>query len=199
MMSKPEPTLEENKNVPQNKSHFDLTNFLKDHPALIFTFSYVFLSSLGMIYNYKLYQKFNINVFDFIEINDFFVGAFKQRGAFYLVLQFILLFWFLSGRGLGRFSLIRLRSNTTLVIVVFMVLVLFQSYFWGVFNANRILNGKEKRITYSTGCDPKTFKEHDSIYLIGSTEKFYFFYHKKACITKVINVANLNQIETIDE
>lgn len=199
-MSTPEPTLEENKNVPQNKSNSYLTKFLKDHPALIFTFSYVFLSSLGMIYNYTLYHKFKLNVFDFIEINDFFVAAFRQRGAFYLVLEFILIFSILLARGVGRFSLSRFGNNISLAIVALVIVSFpFQSWAFGAYDAKQILCGKGDRVTYSTGPEAKTFKKRGPIYLIGSTEKFYFFYHKKARITKVINVANLNQIETINK
>lgn len=52
--------------------------FLRDHWALVASIGYLYLSIMGMSQAYFFYQSFGINIFEFSELNDFALAAFKE-------------------------------------------------------------------------------------------------------------------------
>jgi hypothetical protein len=59
--------------------------FLK-HPAIGGSFIYIICSIVGVIYSWFLYNKFQINIFDYAETNDFLLIAFKEPFSYLLAL-----------------------------------------------------------------------------------------------------------------
>lgn len=55
--------------------------FLRQHPALVLPLLYVEASAVGVTYMWRLYRSFGIDIFDFVEANDFLVAAVKAPTA----------------------------------------------------------------------------------------------------------------------
>ena len=68
---------------------------MKEHPAVVGTVFYAYVSWLGSTYHWMYLRRFEINFFDFAEANDFLTGAFKQPGVIILGLVGLLFAWIL--------------------------------------------------------------------------------------------------------
>jgi hypothetical protein len=55
-----------------------VVGFFRDHPTLVLSLLYLYASGVGMGYSAVLYGSFGINVFDYFEITDFLLAAFKN-------------------------------------------------------------------------------------------------------------------------
>lgn len=66
----------------QNMKSENLTKnilvFMRDHWALVASTGYLYLSIMGMSQAYFFFHAFGINVFEFSELNDFALAAFKE-------------------------------------------------------------------------------------------------------------------------
>ncbi len=56
--------------------------FLGRHPVVALTVLYIWASTIGLIYHWRLFGHFGINLFDFAEANDFLLAAFKNPYGF---------------------------------------------------------------------------------------------------------------------
>jgi hypothetical protein len=56
--------------------------FLGNHPTLVLTLLYLYVTAIGIIYSAILYGRFGINIFDYAETADFLLAAFKNPIAF---------------------------------------------------------------------------------------------------------------------
>ena len=56
------------------------------HPALLLSLLYFYLSVVGMSYTYKLLDSFHINIFDYFEFSDFLNLVLKTPEVFYYML-----------------------------------------------------------------------------------------------------------------
>jgi hypothetical protein len=52
--------------------------YFLDNPTLVVTLFYLYFTAIGMLYSAVLYRNFGINIFDFSEIADFLLAAFKN-------------------------------------------------------------------------------------------------------------------------
>jgi hypothetical protein len=59
-----------------------LKEFFLANPAVVLSLLYVYVTAIGMFYSAVLYGRFGINVFDYSEIGDFLLAAFKNPVAF---------------------------------------------------------------------------------------------------------------------
>ena len=57
-----------------------------DHPALGLTLGYLLLSLLGLSYQWALFRQFEVNFFNYAEVTDFLMGAFREPITFALSL-----------------------------------------------------------------------------------------------------------------
>jgi len=55
-----------------------VVEFLSNNPTLVLTLLYLYVTAIGLIYSAALYGKFGINIFDYSEIADFLLAAFKN-------------------------------------------------------------------------------------------------------------------------
>jgi hypothetical protein len=60
--------------------------FFRDNPTLVLTLMYVDLTGIGILYSFVFYGQFEINIFDFAEIGDFLLAAFKAPAVTFFVL-----------------------------------------------------------------------------------------------------------------
>jgi hypothetical protein len=77
-----------------------LSEFFREHPAILGSITYVLVTAIGIIYSGILYQRFGINIFDFADMNDLLLAAFKDAFAFAMTLVTLFL-------GLGFVLLLR--------------------------------------------------------------------------------------------
>ena len=75
----------------------------KDHWTWFTSFVYIYVSVVGMVDAWKHFNAFGINVFEFAEINDFLLAAFREPQSFLVILLLIVLglvyfvlLWFFS-------------------------------------------------------------------------------------------------------
>src|SRR5829696_7361484 len=55
-----------------------IKGYLLDNPTLALTLLYLYVTAVGMLYAAVLYGRFGINIFDYSEIPDFLLAAFKN-------------------------------------------------------------------------------------------------------------------------
>jgi len=60
-----------------------LLNYVLNYATLLSTLLYIYVTALGIIYSAALYGKFAINIFDYSEISDFLLAAFKNPIALF--------------------------------------------------------------------------------------------------------------------
>lgn len=205
------------------QSAFD---YFKEHPTLALTLGYLLLLFEGGLYNYYLFRNFDINILNYIELNDFLIGAFKQTYSWILIVSIIIsifLFYKFGAKNWGGVFImlfimllaIAPKLGAYLDSITYLRADEFKRlptenvageklYINTLFNVGLIaldytIMPTAKRMTYTTKERSEYFNECDSVYLIGSTAKFYFFYHKNEKKTKIINVPNLMKIETVNE
>jgi hypothetical protein len=63
---------------------FNLLNLFREHPAILVTLLYLQVTTLGVMYSWSLFRRFDINIFDYAETNDFLLAAFKDPTVFVL-------------------------------------------------------------------------------------------------------------------
>ena len=66
--------------------------------TLVITVLYIYVTGIGLLYSRALYRKFGIDIFDYSEIGDFFLAAFKYPSALLITaeaaaLGLIILVW----------------------------------------------------------------------------------------------------------
>jgi hypothetical protein len=59
-----------------------LKEFFLANPTVVLSLLYLYVTAIGMLYSAVLYGRFGINVFDYSEIADFLLAAFKNPVAF---------------------------------------------------------------------------------------------------------------------
>jgi hypothetical protein len=55
-----------------------IKGFFLDNPTLVLTLLYLYVTEIGIVYSASLYGRFGINIFDYSEIGDFLLSAFKN-------------------------------------------------------------------------------------------------------------------------
>jgi hypothetical protein len=61
-------------------------SFFRENPTLLLSLMCVDLTGIGILYSLIFYRQFGINIFDFAEIGDFLLAAFKAPGVTFSVL-----------------------------------------------------------------------------------------------------------------
>src|SRR5215213_5447662 len=59
-----------------------IKGYFLDNPTLALTLLYLYVTAVGMLYSAVLYGRFGINIFDYSEIADFLLAAFKNPVSF---------------------------------------------------------------------------------------------------------------------
>jgi hypothetical protein len=152
---------------------------------------YVLVTAIGIIYSGILYQRFGINIFDFAEMNDLLLAAFKDAFAFAMSLVTLVL-------GLGyvlylrRMALRRAREGIDsslffklmpqLLPIVIIIYVFAPAFFFAVREANQLLANQEDpvSVTYRANASSAEPKVEKDVELIGTTDKVAFFYDADA-------------------
>ena len=77
-------------NILPEKDRYHLTKlggFAGQHPAMLLTLFYLLVSFLGLSFSWAFYAQFGIDYFDYAEIGDFILAAFREPVTFLLALS----------------------------------------------------------------------------------------------------------------
>ena len=56
----------------------ETVKLLREQPALFLSLGYVFLTFVGMVYEWLLFQRFGVNVLDYADVGDFLLAAVRE-------------------------------------------------------------------------------------------------------------------------
>ena len=62
----------------QRTSGGTVPEIFRDNPTLVLTLLYLYATGIGIVYALGLYGSLGINIFDYSEITDFLLAAFKN-------------------------------------------------------------------------------------------------------------------------
>jgi hypothetical protein len=183
-----------------------LYELFRNHPAILGSLIYVLVTAIGIIYSGILYRRFGINIFDFAEMNDLLLAAFKDAFAFamslvtiFLGLGFVLLLR-RAREGIDRSPLLSLlfkwmtrllpwidrsqllKWTSRLLPIVVIIYAFAPAYIFAHFEANQILHDQEDpvRVAYRANAISAEPKIKQDVELIGTTNKVAFFYDANA-------------------
>ncbi|MCQ3831164.1 hypothetical protein HXX02_17155 [Microbulbifer elongatus] len=172
-------------------------DYLREHWALAASLGYLYLTSIGMIQSGILFSRYEINIFEFSEINDFLLAAFREPVALiagfavlgYVGVAFSILYK-RRGSPFSSGSLFKSKAmKFNIVISALCMPILVQVLFSDFINRNY-----ERSVTVELrrGSLPgiKDANKPD-LFLIGTSENFVFVHEKKMDKTFIIPRSNL--------
>jgi hypothetical protein len=184
------------------------SSLAKQHPAIVATVLYLYVSLIGSLYQWRLFVSFEINIFQFVDTNDLLLAAFKDPFAFAVAvtgvgigLLFVPLVTTISWMLTSRFG----RTDSTLgqylreaatpqraqrayhvtrwagrSIIIFYTLVVPTEF--AEREADRIRGGQglSVRVSLAPRVDTDTAAFERPLPLVGATTRFVFLYTRNA-------------------
>lgn len=172
-------------------------DYLREHWALAASVGYLYLTTIGMIQSGMLFSKYEINIFEFAEINDFLLAAFREPISLlagFGVLAYVgIAFAFLYRRkGASSSGNILFRSKTMMWNLVLSALlmpilaqVLFSDIFKGSYERGVALELRRGALPGVTDLSKANFK------LIGTSENFVFVHEQNLGQSFIVPTSNL--------
>ena len=183
--------------------------WVKEHPAIVGTVLYVYVSLLGSTYYWMYLRRFDINFFDFAEANDFLTGAIRNPWILMVGLAGVGLFALfvkeLSERPDLVPSIFRLSKRRhgehgrSRPVVFFAILLFVTAYIFApgfVLASIRAQNtrdgwGSYVRLDLTSQVATLRIRSDGPFMLLGSSHKFFFLWDKSTDQTHVVPSANL--------
>ena len=187
--------------------------WVKEHPAIVGTALYVYLSFLGSTYYWMYLRRFDINFFDFAEANDFLTGAIRNPWILMVGLAgvglFALFFKALAERPDLVPSIFRLSKRRqgeipghhgrSSPVVFFAILLLVTAYTFapGFVLASKTARntrdgwGSYIRLDLTSRVGPLRIRSDAALMLLGTSHKFIFLWDKSTDRTHVVPSASL--------
>ncbi|HBC3537103.1 hypothetical protein P3656_15580 [Vibrio parahaemolyticus] len=202
----------------QNKQSESLTKnilvFVRDHWALVASVGYLYLSAMGMSQAYFFFNSFGINIFEFSELNDFALAAFKEPKTLLYglgMVAYVGLASFLAQvlikrrerRGVdnGSFNNIvksQMKAMSFMVIpVAVMVPIVLPSMLNDSYNEvwkSRYISNANNQVEVKlrvAAIHNVPNGDVDNLALLGTTDKFIFFYSKSDEKVVIVPIANV--------
>ncbi|ELA9340974.1 hypothetical protein QTV34_000235 [Vibrio parahaemolyticus] len=178
-------------------------DYLREHWALAASLGYLYLTSLGMIQSGVLFSKYKINIFEFAEINDFLLAAFREPlpllaglgVMIYIGIVFSYMYKRQKARGVVTPHLFRTKAMTINLLVSAMAMpLMIQFVFTNVGGKNLLSSDYQREVSISLrrGELPGiTDLNSASLQLIGTSENFVFLYEKNSKQPLIIPTSNL--------
>jgi hypothetical protein len=166
----------------ENNRWGKVKTFFRENPTFVLTVMYVDLTGIGILYSWLLYRQFGINVFDFAEIGDFLLVAFKAPAVTFSALLAQVLFVALPFIIVRVFSLLglALQFGTAFAVIFLLTITLVIPLGLAYSQADAIKQVDEQAqatVRYRTFSGPSSGQVTKSgVALIGSTQKVVFFY-----------------------
>ena len=179
-----------------------LQRMIRDHPSLLLTLVYLLISAIGVIYSYFFYREFGINIIKFVDLSDFLLASIQEPisiAIFFGVSLFTLLmylfdFWVRKKfPGYGRWVVNKAAAKYTDPIIPTLLILGFVTWYvsnYAISNANAIKAGDIDEYTVKFSEMPAQTPE-SSLALIGSTNRFSYFYNLENEQTLVVPHENI--------
>lgn len=167
--------------------------YFKDHPTIGSFFLYLLGSFIGMLYELFLLAQFNIYVFHYTKIYEYFLFAFKAYGITIFIVFYLLLVVLLLYR-LPKTLRSKFVINTSIVILI--IVLMGGTYLLANYTATNISNNDDRIVKVLLQNKFETSKTNSySLSLISTSESFAFFYNKKTKKSLVIPFNNILLIQ----
>jgi len=191
------------------------SHLYREHPALLLTLGYLFLTAVGMSYEFVLFQQFNVNLFDYADATDFVLVALRNPPLLVFTListAIVRNAYRLHAWGLARSSHYREvsermmswrwypafeRVSVTLILVGYFAIL---SGFYAQHNAAGIKSGEGRAIFVDLVSDVANGSTNHTPtgYLpLGSTSRYLLVFNPANGHTEVLPVNNVSRI-TLD-
>lgn len=157
--------------------------YFANHPAIVVTIFYVLITIIGLIYSWSFYNRFDLNIFDYAELNDFLLAAFKNENTIILCIGFLIInmvdtyFFYYYKKEKKPKGIVSLFGMFIVTIVLYIPLAPFITS--GV-AADRIIKKEAFTLSvqYRTGDKNNPIYTED-LFLLGTTDKFALFLKSK--------------------
>mgnify|MGYP005817728503 CR=1 FL=1 len=172
-------------------------SYLIEHWAIAASIGYLYLTIIGMVQAGVLFSKYEINIFEFAEINDFLLAAFREPVALLTGLGLLLYLGFAftilyrrKGRNITSSKLFASKAMLANIFLsgLFMpiaIQILFADYFSDSYN--RKVSIELRRGTLPDIADISTTK----FKLIGTSENFVFLHSKDNDRSYIVPTSNI--------
>lgn len=179
-----------------DKQKYSNISFLKNHPAIFISILYLISSCFGLIYYYSLFSNFNINIFDYVESNDFLFASFKEIEIILIVslfLMVILLILYQTSK-----KEITTQQSKGIYFLFTIILFAFIPAVAGDITATKLEFSNENIVSLAIkiGNIPKQTFVNQKI--IGNTEQYSFYYDLSKKKVRVVPISSILFIEYQD-
>lgn len=190
---------------PSTSPNQTILGYLRDNWTFLASVGYLYLTCVGMAFSWSLYDSYGINIFEFAEINDFLLAAFREpatvaSGGILALYSIPVYVWI--RRYESRRALIVKRWFLLTVIAFSLVTPILMNFFLSFSTQQRDVEQRdyvemlwERQVTFTlrrgslyTDARPSSTRDH---YLIGASEKFVFLLDGTTEMTVVVPIGNL--------
>jgi hypothetical protein len=174
--------------------------FFRKNPTLVLSLLYIYATAIGIVYSLGLYGSFRINIFDYSEIPDFLLAAFKNVWiGLNLAIQVLGVFVLRRYLPEGTILFFRRSSPAILEMLIFFYVCLVAAITYGsaITMASSIKAGDAPTVDvrYRSFSGSAGQMTEPGLELIGTTQKAAFFYDVDGRRTIVIPQSQIVSIE----
>jgi len=192
--------------------------FMRDHWALVASIGYLYLSIMGMSQAYFFFHAFGINVFEFSELNDFALAAFKEPKTLlyglgmvaYVGLASLMAQVFIKRREKRKDESSNNSNILTMQMRAMSFMVIPALVFVPIFLPNVLNNSYNEKWKSDYVSDSKNHVEiklrvssiHNlpngeikNLSMLGTTDKYTFFYSKSEKKVIIVPIANVLYVQ----
>jgi hypothetical protein len=198
--------------------------FFLDNPTLVLTLAYLYVAAIGMLYSAVLYGRLGINIFDYSEIADFLLAAFKNPiGILFAGVQVAtvvimaygmkpMLLWWMGKRSQSDREQEEIDSEVAPVLFIQRVIlatavlvspgaILLGAGLWAATTARSIENGDKPtvEVRYRSFSGSAGQVTRPGLEFIGATQRAAFFYDADEKRTIVIPQPQIVSIEVPEQ
>jgi len=168
--------------------------YLREHPTLLLSICYFFVTIIGVLYSYYFYNEFNIAILKFADLSDFLLASILEPLSI-IIFVGCLVFYYISYifdiwcrnrfRWYGRFMENKLKAKYSDPIGFIFAIAVFTVFLiegLAVSNADEIKSGI---IDEYSGVIPISSNEQ-TMALLGSSSRFSYFYDVKKKVSIVL-------------
>lgn len=179
-------------------------NYLKENWAFLASVGYLYLTCVGMVLSWSLYDTYGVNIFEFAELNDFLLAAFREPitiasgaiSALYFVGIYALLLRKVEST---FFDIVRRWFPFTVIIVSAIAPIALYFYTSEHRHYEDMLWERQVTVELRKGALGVRSNPDKAVdyYLIGASDKFIFVLNGNTETAVVIPVSNLVSISFV--
>jgi hypothetical protein len=195
----------------------NLFKYFQKEPGHALTFGYVLLIFIGLIFDYFYYKGFNINVIQFVELDDLLLAPVQDIRVLICVFVFgIIMFlliefdiwwsvkhpdnykkWYRFSYFKDPFSENGKRYRFFLFIFGFIAYIMMGASTYSNLKAKKVKQGKEDKIqiTFNNPSIDSVYIKNKPLFFVGKTKSFVFVYDSTIKKTSILNVSEIQKIE----